>query len=133
VEFLAAIGVREDQICHLVTHPDGTPISGNTLRKHFRLELDSGHTKADSLVAQSLFKNATTGTKQYPGGVPIAQIFWLKSRARWRTVERGEGVGDEPPKQPETPEQMDERDTARRLAYLLAAGAGPEPKKKVKA
>jgi len=132
VEFLAAV-LREDQICQIITHPDGTPISENTLRKHFRVELDSGHSKADAMVAQGLYRNATTATARYPGGDPTSQIFWLKSRARWRTVERGEALGDEPLKQPETPEQMDDQDTARRLAYLLAAGAGPEPKKKIKA
>jgi hypothetical protein len=113
----------------LVLNPEtGAPIDAKTLRKHFRHELDSGHTKADTMVAQSLFKNATTATKAFPGGIPIAQIFWLKTRARWKPP-----APDEPPQQPLTPTEQNEQDTVRRLAFLLQRGALEQPKGKKKA
>ena len=123
---MAGAGIREDQMVQLVTNPEtGLPIDAKTLRKHFRAELDSGHTKADTLVAQGLFKNATTATPAYPGGIPVAQIFWLKTRARWKPPD----PAAVPP--PATPEQVNEEDTVRRLAFLLQRGA-EEPKAKKK-
>jgi len=134
VEFMAGAGIPEDKMCQLIRHPgpEGTPaepISRNTLRKHFKAELDSGHTKADTLVAQGLFKNATTSTPTYPGGVPVAQIFWLKTRARWRTADKLEQQPTEPAP---TPEQIDEQETTRRLAFLLQRGAHEAAKQKKK-
>lgn len=119
----------------LVLNPDtGKPIDAKTLRKHFRHELDSGHTKADTVVAQGLFKNATTATKAFPGGIPLAQIFWLKTRARWKPPPTNEP--DAPPAPGELM-QADDKEVARRLAYLLAAGAAaaekPKPQAKKKA
>lgn len=128
---MAGAGIREDQMVQLVTNPEtGLPIDSKTLRKHFRAELDSGHTKADTMVARGLFKNATTPTGTFPGGIPVAQIFWLKTRARWKPPSP-----DAPPDPAATPEQQDDRETARRMAFLLAKGAAAEPaaaKKKVK-
>ena len=48
-----------------------------TLRKHYREELDLGETKANAQVAGFLFNAARNGNV-------TAQIFWLKTRARWR-------------------------------------------------
>lgn len=137
VEFMAGAGIPEDKMCQLIRHPqaDGSPalpISKNTLLKHFRQEIDSGHAKADTLVAQGLFKNATTATPTYPGGIPVAQIFWLKTRARWRTVDKPGEPSEPSEQQPLTPEQVDERETTRRLAFLLAKGADVPAKKKAK-
>ena len=135
---MAAAGIREDQIVQVITNPEtGKPIAAKTLRKHFREELDTGHTKADTKVALGLYKNATTATPTYPGGIPVAQIFWLKTRGRWKPPDPAA-----PPEKPISPEQMDERETARRMAFLLARGAAaqekpassapPAPKKKAK-
>lgn|GEM_PF-3191611 len=139
----AGFGLREDQIVQLVINPQtGRPISPVTLRAHFQAELASGHAVATSLVAQSLFKNATTGTAAWPGGVPVAQIFWMKTRAGWREAR----PGDPPPGQP-TPEggegekqPQDLLTLARRMAFALAMGAreaaatpAPKPEKKATA
>lgn len=78
---------------------------------------------ANSRVMTGLFKNATTPVEgKYPGGIPVAQIFWLKTRARWSTVER-----------PVTPEEPMEGDTsimdaARRIAFALELAAQAQPK-----
>ena len=54
-------------------------IGENSLCKYYRDELDLGHVKANTKVAQNLFKIATgTGREAV-----TASIFWLKVRAGW--------------------------------------------------
>lgn len=134
VQVMAGAGMREDQmVLVLINKETGKPIDLKTLRKHFRTELDAGHSKADSLVAQGLFKNATTATPTYPGGIPVAQIFWLKTRMRWKPPPTHEPPNAPPPVAP-TAEEADAQEVAKRMAFLLAAGAAEmtEKKKKVK-
>ena len=71
VEALAAYGIPETDIAGVVG------IDPKTLRKHYRDELDLGETKANAQVAGFLFNAAKNGNV-------TAQIFWLKTRARWR-------------------------------------------------
>src|SRR5882757_3849214 len=71
VEALAAYGVPEADISRVVG------IDAKTLRKYYRDELDLGVTKANAQVAGFLFNAAKSGNV-------TAQIFWLKTRARWR-------------------------------------------------
>ena len=73
VEALAAYGIPETEISRVVG------IDPKTLRKHYRDELDLGETKANAQVAGFLFNSAKSGNV-------TAQIFWLKTRARWREV-----------------------------------------------
>lgn len=71
VEAMAAYGIPEHDIARVVG------IDPKTLRKHYREELDLGETKANAQVAGYLFNAAKNGNV-------TAQIFWLKTRARWR-------------------------------------------------
>jgi hypothetical protein len=71
VEAMAAYGIPEDHIARVVA------IDPKTLRKYYRDELDLGAVKANAQVAGFLFNNARNGNV-------TAQIFWLKTRARWR-------------------------------------------------
>ena len=73
VEAMAAYGIPETDIARVVN------IDPKTLRKHYRDELDLGSTKANAQVAGFLFNSARNGNV-------TAQIFWLKTRARWREV-----------------------------------------------
>lgn len=73
---LAAFGVPHSQIVTVIVAANGKPISINTLRKYFSDVLRSGATKANAQVAGALFRNAIDGNV-------AAQIFWLKTRARW--------------------------------------------------
>jgi hypothetical protein len=73
VETLAAYGIPEADISRVVG------IDPKTLRKHYRDDLDMGETKANAQVAGFLFNAARNGNV-------TAQIFWLKTRARWREV-----------------------------------------------
>ncbi|HEY2811792.1 MAG TPA: hypothetical protein VGJ00_10450 [Rhabdochlamydiaceae bacterium] len=53
-------------------------IDEDTLAKYYRDELDNSVLRANSKVAKGLFKKATEDEDL------SAQIFWLKTRARWR-------------------------------------------------
>src|SRR4051812_25747329 len=68
---MAAYGIPAHDISRVVG------VDAKTLRKHYRDELDLGETKANAQVAGFLFNSAR-------GGNVTAQIFWLKTRARWR-------------------------------------------------
>src|SRR6478736_9649059 len=57
------------------THAVG--IAAKTLRKHFRAELDAGHSKANAKVAGNLYRIATGSGPE----AVTAAIFWLKVRA----------------------------------------------------
>lgn len=129
---MAGMGIPEDQMTAAIVNPDTKrPISPTTLRKHFRKELDEGSFRATTNVGLSLYKNATTPTETYPGGIPVAQLFWLKCRARWQ--QNPERIP--PPSQAATPDDMDAREIGRRMAFLLAKAdvstAPAKAKKKV--
>ena len=69
----SAVGMGLDQvtISHLLD------VNPKTLRKFYRVELDTGAAKANLNVARSLYGRATSGKDT------IASIFWLKARAGW--------------------------------------------------
>ncbi|AOJ86716.1 hypothetical protein WS87_08545 [Burkholderia sp. MSMB0856] len=77
VEQLAAFGIPQEDMVMLVLDAKGKPISVPTLRKHFRRELTEGLVKANTKVAQALFKKAA-------GGNVASMIFWLKTRGGWK-------------------------------------------------
>jgi len=71
VEAMAAYGIPEVDISRVMG------IDPRTLRNDYRDELDLGQTKANAQVAGFLFNAAKNGNV-------TAQIFWLKTRARWK-------------------------------------------------
>lgn len=91
VETLAGYGIPEAEIAGLIG------IDAKTLRRHYRNELDHGHTKANARVAENLFRKATGDGRE----AVTAAIFWMKTRARWREVSVHEhaGVPDQPIRQ----------------------------------
>jgi crotonobetainyl-CoA:carnitine CoA-transferase CaiB-like acyl-CoA transferase len=74
VEAMAAYGVPETDIGRVLS------IDPKTLRKHYRDELDTGAIKANSRMAENLYKKAMGDGPQ----AVSATIFWLKTRAQWR-------------------------------------------------
>jgi len=68
---MAAYGIPSVDIARTIG------IDPKTLRKCYREELDLGETKANAQVAGFLFTAARNGNV-------TAQIFWLKTRARWK-------------------------------------------------
>ena len=59
-------------------------IDEKTLVKHFKKELRTSIIRANAAVARRLFQKATID------GDVTCMIFWLKTRARWREVDRNE-------------------------------------------
>jgi len=88
VEAMAGYGIPELGIAKVIG------VDPKTLRKHYRSELDLGHLKANSAVAQSLFKKATGDGPQSV----TAAIFWAKTRMGWKetVVNEHGGVADNP-------------------------------------
>ena len=87
VEAMAAYGVPEADIARVLG------IDPKTLRKHYREELDTGHIKANSRIAESLYKKAMGDGAQSV----TACIFWLKTRAKWKETIVQEHKGDAGP------------------------------------
>ena len=93
VEVMASLGIPEENIRLLVRNRSDTPISRNSLRKHFKKELEIGATKLNSRVGH--FMVATIfGTRPPDGVTPIrdervrgrlGELF-LKARLGWREV-----------------------------------------------
>ena len=72
VKSMAAYGIRQEEIAGVIG------VSAKTMRRHFRGELDRGATEANTQVAQTMFRMATSGKS------PASTMFWLKCRAGWR-------------------------------------------------
>lgn len=85
VETMSGLGLTQANMAAILG------IDRNTLMKYYREELDTGVAIANSHVARSLFYNATVGNNV------TAQIFWMKTRARWREVDRPEDNDAETP------------------------------------
>jgi len=73
VETMASHGIPHIEIAQVIG------ISAPTMYKWYRNELDTGATKANSMVAQSLYQKALGNGN----GAVAACIFWLKVRAGW--------------------------------------------------
>lgn len=72
VKLLTSFGNTQTQIATYLE------IDDKTLRKYYRRELDTAAMEANAQVAKRLFQKAVINDDL------SAQIFWLKTRARWR-------------------------------------------------
>ena len=71
VEGMAACGIPQEQMALVIG------IDDNTLRKHFRHELDTAAPLANLAVGKTLFAKAV-------GGDVTAAIWWTKTRMGWK-------------------------------------------------
>ena len=85
---LAGIGCTQDEIllCTPWGRPDGKPINGETLRKHFRIELDRGRAAALSRLKRTAFDLAEAGDR-------TMLIFLLKTQCGWKETIAVEATG----------------------------------------
>lgn len=84
VEAMAGYGITQPDIARCLS------IHQETMRIHYRDELDLGLVKANTAIAQSLYKKAMAeGT-----GAVTAAIFWLKTRAGWKETTVNEHSGE---------------------------------------
>lgn len=75
VMFMKLAGCNNERIAKALD------VTLKTLLKNFRKELDEYNEILNARVANSLYWNAVNGNVS-------AQIFWMKTRARWSTVEK---------------------------------------------
>ena len=109
VEAMAGYGVPHEGIALVIgCHPE-------TLRVHFRAELDLGVTKANTKVAGALYKMATEGNV-------AAAIYWTKARMGWREPAFGHEFSG-PGGGPIETRDVNVIDLARRIAWLLTSAA----------
>jgi hypothetical protein len=84
VEALKSFGVAQEDIATYVG------LDAKTLRKHYREELDTAQTRADSNVAKFLY-NAASGKALDDGASHAdcvrAAMFWAKTRMKWRETD----------------------------------------------
>lgn len=111
VESMSAYGIPQEDIAAVIG------VDSKTLRKHYRMELDTATAKANAKVAETLYRKATDAEMSGPS--VTAAIFWLKTRAQWSETVR---VGNAPGETFQT-EDVSARDIlADRIARLSAAG-----------
>ena len=80
VEMMSAVGIPQESIAGALK------IDAKTLRKYYRDELDNAKTKANAKVGGALFNKAINGDT-------TAQIWWTKTRMRWKETTVHEVVG----------------------------------------
>jgi hypothetical protein len=78
VRTLAGLGQPHPAIARMLGAQFDTSLHQETLRTHFRAELDLGKDEANAKVAGTLFKMAVSGES------PAATFFWLKTQAGWK-------------------------------------------------
>jgi hypothetical protein len=61
----------------MVIKPDGKPVTGKTLRRAFRAEIESGGAQANAKIAEHMFVKALAGDS-------TLMIWWTKTRMGWR-------------------------------------------------
>jgi hypothetical protein len=82
VKGLAAVGIRYVDIALKLD------ITDDTLRKHYKAELELGRIDANAQLGNTLFQQAKKGNT-------TALIFWLKTRAGWKETQVNELTGSD--------------------------------------
>jgi predicted ArsR family transcriptional regulator len=82
VKSLSAVGIRYIDIAQKLD------ITDDTLRKHYKKELEEGRIDANTQMGTTLFQQAKAGNT-------TALIFWLKTRAGWKETSITEHVAGE--------------------------------------
>lgn len=83
VKALSAYGIPQLEIAKVIG------IDDETLRIHYRHELDTANAEACAKVAESLYRKATGDGQQ----AVTAAIFWMKTRGKWKETHVQETVG----------------------------------------
>ena len=117
VRHLAGLGVRQDDIARIVE------CSPKTLRKKCRDDLDCGVAEANAIVSGCLFAAAQRGDV-------TAQIFWLKTRCRWRERDASEHRAVDGDAEANSPMVLVLPDNGRDPELVSIRGNNLEPKRR---
>lgn len=82
VSALTSFGNTQEEIARYLG------ICVDTLAKYYRNELDNAVLKANAQVARALYNKAVNQDEL------SAQVFWLKTRAKWREKDREEDISN---------------------------------------
>ena len=80
VEQMSAVGIPQESIANVLK------LSVDTITRHYKDELTTAASKANTKVAGMLYNKAIRGDT-------ACMIFWLKTRAGWREVNHHEVTG----------------------------------------
>ena len=83
VKAMSAYGIPQDDIAKVIG------IHDETLRIHYRHELDVANAEACAKVAENLFRKAIGDGRESV----TAAIFWMKTRGRWKETSGVELTG----------------------------------------
>jgi len=83
VETMAGFGAPQTGIARMIG------VDVEILREHYAEALEAGQLKANTRVAENLYRKATGEGREAVG----AAIFWLKARAGWRETTAHELAG----------------------------------------
>jgi hypothetical protein len=106
-EAMAAYGIPEKEIARVLG------IDAGVLRSRFADELDTAQTKANSRVAESLYRKATGEGRE----AVTAAIFWLKTKAGWKETTSHEVSGKDGA--PITVEEVSNRQLAMAILAMI--------------
>jgi len=119
VESHAAVGTPHEIIAEFIINPaTKEPISDDTLKRHFKKQLDQGLARINARIGGLVAKAAL-------GGCKTRQIFWMRTRAGWaaRTEISGPGGGPIPTSQhPAIDPSKLTKDELRQMERLAAKG-----------
>lgn len=103
VSLHAMVGTRQEQIARILG------ISKNTLRKHYKEELDTAGDKANATIGGHLFNKAKSGDT-------TAMIFWMKTRAGWRERHEYDHISSDGSMSPKEPRQLSDEELLKIIA-----------------
>ena len=85
---MTGFGIPVEDIAKVIINPNTkSPICKQTMYTYFKTELETGHVKANSKVAESLYKQAIDGNT-------TASIWWTKTRMGWKETNVHEVGGE---------------------------------------
>ena len=85
---MTGFGIPVEDIAKVIINPNtNSSICKQTMYNYFKTEIETGHVKANSKVAESLYKQAIDGNT-------TASIWWTKTRMGWKETNVHEVGGE---------------------------------------
>lgn len=102
VELMVRHGIPLEEVRRVIRNPaTGRSISKTTLMRHFEREIETGQVKANTAVAESLYRQAVGRARVIVDGAVVeeerppnttAAIWWTKARMGWKAGAEEEAI-----------------------------------------